>query len=389
MIFNKYLAVAVAVVLIFASLIKFNAMTTTPGVSPNTEGDWNYRALQRVDGSQNSFSFAFFGDNKNAGVTFDNLIKSLNKEKGLSFAIDAGDLVFEGELEKYHFFLNQARQIKLPLLTAIGNHETYSNGRGRYYNIFGPFYYSFTIGQSYFIVLDDANQRRLDAWQTEWLVNQLDVSQNYKYRFVVMHTPVYDPQVHKQPGEYNGLRDREFADWLSNVFQQYQVTMILESHVHGFFEGQHANIPFVLSGAAGAGLGGDEPANFFDNYVVVNVSDAGVDYRVVHFPNPGNSFINQAANDIWIYGYAYISLHYTYLIIFVALLYICLFLLYLMGRRHDRKIAEAMARSQPPKGDDPIEPIDHGSTRRRFKLKRKRGSPPRDAPPADDESPEG
>lgn len=44
--------------------------------------------------------------------------------------------------------------------------EFYANGRGNYYDIFGPFYYSFTVGPGYFIVLDDADGGGIDRWQT-------------------------------------------------------------------------------------------------------------------------------------------------------------------------------------------------------------------------------
>jgi len=67
--------------------------------------------------------------------------------------------VQDGRKEKFRFFINQIKQLNKPLLTAIGNHELRKNGRANYYELFGRFYYSFHIGNAYFIVLDDANQK--------------------------------------------------------------------------------------------------------------------------------------------------------------------------------------------------------------------------------------
>ena len=55
--------------------------------------------------------------------------------------------------------MNQIQALNKPLLTAIGNHELMDEGRGNYYDMFGRFYYSFTVGENYFIVLDDADSK--------------------------------------------------------------------------------------------------------------------------------------------------------------------------------------------------------------------------------------
>ncbi|GAH97400.1 unnamed protein product, partial [marine sediment metagenome] len=97
-------------------------------------------------------------------------------EEDVIFAIDVGDLVYDGEKEKYRFFINQIKKLNKPLLTVIGNHELKREGRANYYELFGKFYYSFVVGDSYFIILDDANTRNLDPWQMDWLKDELQKS---------------------------------------------------------------------------------------------------------------------------------------------------------------------------------------------------------------------
>ncbi|MEA3487636.1 MAG: metallophosphoesterase, partial [Euryarchaeota archaeon] len=90
--------------------------------------------------------------------------------------------------------MNQIKTLNKPLLTAIGNHELTDQGRGNYYDMFGRFYYSFTVGETYFIVLDDADSKNIDPGQMNWLENELQKSTNYSNRFVFMHVPLFDPR---------------------------------------------------------------------------------------------------------------------------------------------------------------------------------------------------
>ncbi len=176
-----------------------------------------------------------FGDNKNSITTFNNLIKRLNAEDIL-FAMDIGDLVEDGEREKFRFFLNQIRKLNKPLLTAIGNHELREGGRANYYDIFGRFYYSFTVGNAYFVVLDDANEKSIDPWQMQWLKDELKKSLRYKYRFVFMHVPLYDPRRTGFRIAHN-LKDTRFARQLNALFDRYNITMLFASHIHAYYRG--------------------------------------------------------------------------------------------------------------------------------------------------------
>ena len=60
----------------------------------------------------------------------------------------------------------------IPFLTAVGNHDL-DNGSGNYQEIFGPTYYSFQIGQNYFIVLDASTEPSFDKTQLKWLEDEL------------------------------------------------------------------------------------------------------------------------------------------------------------------------------------------------------------------------
>jgi len=320
--FSRYVAAVVVVILIATGALTLYAYLHRPN-----ETDWNYKHVQQIDRERNDFTFDVFGDNKNSIGTFKELIRDVNGDRS-SFAIDIGDLVLDGKMDKFAFFMGQARTFNKPLLTAIGNHETYANGRGNYFKIFGGFYYSFTVGQSYFIVLDDANEHNLDDWQMQWLRNELARSASYRYRFVFMHVPLYDPRT---GGAEHGLKDTEFARQLNELFDASRVTMLFTSHIHEYDKGIWGRTPYIITGGAGAELRGGDPSHCFYHYVQVHISDAGVSYNVVHLKTPTG--FGRLVHDVWLYIYAFIVIDYNDIIAYMLGAYLVLFLLYELEKR--------------------------------------------------------
>lgn len=255
------------------------------------------------------------------------MIKKLNKEN-VMFAIDVGDLVYDGEKEKFRFFISQIRKLNKPLLTAIGNHELREGGRTNYYEMFGRFYYSFTIGNNYFIILDDANEKNLDPWQIYWLENELQKSQGYKHRFVFMHVPLYDPR----KGEYeigHSLKNLSFAKNLNALFDKYDVTMLFVSHIHGYYRGVWGKTPYIITGGAGAELSGSNSQHYFYHYVKVNIWDNGVKYEIVRLKSPDFELIDRWIHDAWIYVYAFFAIHFLDLIMILALIYLGFYIVFI------------------------------------------------------------
>ncbi len=320
--FNKYVLIFIIIVLLFASGIKIHSLMTAPKTS-----DWNYHQLQKIDKSKTNFSFAVFGDNKNSVKTFNTLISKLNKENVL-FVVDDGDLVFEGDYEKFRFFLNQIKRLNKPLLTVFGNHDAKDEGRVAYYNLFGPFYYSFTVGDNYYIILDDANEKRLDDEQFNWLQNELKISQKYKNRFVFMHVPLYDPR----KGRYkqgHSLEDLGFVKKLNNLFDENNVTMLFVSHIHAYYRGVWGKTHYIITGGGGAELEGSNPKHFFYHYIKVHINDSGVKYDVIKLASPDFEFFDRLTHDAWIYIYAFFAIHFIDTLLLIAVAYLSIYIIFI------------------------------------------------------------
>lgn len=253
----------------------------------NQDSNLNYNSLQKISKNESNFLFAVYGDSANSNGRFGHLINNLNG-KNVLFSLDNGDLTTSGTERQFGYFIANMKQLNAPILTNIGNHDL-NNGsdESNYIGVFGSTCYSFTEKNSYFIVLDDARADVNDA-QMNWLKSELEKSQSYKYRFVFMHIPIYDPR-YNDTGKGLCLSNSTTAKTLNTFFDKYNVTMLFTSHIHGYFRGVWGKTPFITTGGAGSPLskplnnGSNSNENYFYNYVLVNVTDGGVSYKVVGY----------------------------------------------------------------------------------------------------------
>lgn len=244
--------------------------------------DWldaNLKAIQVAD--PRNFSFAVFGDNRDDQGRFDLLIKAVNNDPSIAFSLNLGDLVNHPDEGLYRAFFGQVSRLKKPFLTVIGNHELAKDatyGRRLYAAIFGPalgpFFYSFQIGQTYLIVIDNANNQGPDKQQQDWLISELDKARSFRSRLIFMHIPLYDPR-----GK-NHCLPRADADRLLALFQKYRVSQIFAGHIHGYFRGDWGGIPYSITGGAGAPLAGADPTHYFFHYLKVRVTPKGCNISI-------------------------------------------------------------------------------------------------------------
>ncbi|KFZ21898.1 Metallophosphoesterase [Thermotoga neapolitana LA10] len=297
--------IGIAFTLIGLSVLKI--LDTYMFVIP--ERDLIYKNIRRIEKEKltDNFTFVVFGDNKNSISTFSKLISAVNEDPVVSFAINTGDMVFDGSVFKWGLYLKQLKRFKVPVLHVPGNHDL-ADDPGNYLKIFGPLYYSFHVGNSYFIVLNNANEKCVDSYQLAWLEGELEKSRSYKYRFVFMHVPIYDPRVKKQPG--HSMKDLKNALTLLNILKKYDITMVFAGHIHGYFRGEWNGVPYIITGGAGAELFGTNPEHYFYHFIKVHVSPKGVNYEVIKLPTPDFNIVDRIFHTFWIYTYSFVLQNY-------------------------------------------------------------------------------
>jgi 3',5'-cyclic AMP phosphodiesterase CpdA len=268
----------IKILLASVCILLFIGITLWNSYAPLPIQDWNRKELSRINvADPNDLTFAVFGDNKGNESIFEPLLRDVDHDMEIAFAIDCGDLVQKGKVGLYRRFLKQVQEnLAIPLLTVIGNHDL-NGGSATYRKIFGPTYYSFQVGQSYVIVLDATTESGFDKAERQWLEEELRRAQASAARFVFMHVPVFDPR----GGKYHkSLPEKDQKDLL-NLFRRYKVTQLFASHIHGWFSGVWEDVPYTIAGGAGARLQGSDPQHFFHHYVKVHVHNGEAQMTVI------------------------------------------------------------------------------------------------------------
>ena len=305
---------------------------TIDGILPVGSGNWNGKQIDRIRsvGGSSRFCFAVMGDNKNGFGTFQGIIRDINRREPL-FALDIGDLVFDGEKEKYRIFYGQIQKSKVPFLVAVGNHDIREGGRTNYFNIFGDFYYSFSYGNSLFIVLDDANEKYLDKQQMEFLKSEL--ARNFEHKFVFMHVPPFDPRafninvpgiIHKEIKPEHCLSNHKNARKFMNLVSRYKVAAVFNSHIHGYFSEKENGVNYIITGGAGAEMFFSDPQHYFYHYVQACVDGDRVSYEVIKFHSPDFNKIDRFSYVAWLYFWYFVISHKITIILSLVILVLVL-----------------------------------------------------------------
>ncbi|SPD73924.1 hypothetical protein PITCH_A2030068 [uncultured Desulfobacterium sp.] len=232
---------------------------------------WNKRNLKMIHvADPDNFIFSAFGESNDTANVFVNMLKMIDHDPDILFAVSLGNSVHSGNKEDYRYLLRQIRDnLGMPLLTVVGAHELKGKGENLYQDIFGPLYYSFPIGNTWFIILNDANGQGVDPEQNRWLENQLVSSQGYGIRIVFMHVPLFDPR----GAPFHECLPEQSAAGLLKLFQQYRVTHIFASGIAGLFTGQWQGIPYTITGGAGSSLSDDDPDHYMFHSLKINISN--------------------------------------------------------------------------------------------------------------------
>jgi len=291
-------------------------------VLPVGTGNWNEKQIQQIQSvsSSDNFCFAAMGDNKNGFKTFDLIVDDLDKKKDFLFAINVGDLVYDGEKEKYRIYYNEMSEANLPFLVGIGNHDITENGRANYFDIFGNFYYSFSYNNSLFIVLDDANQKNIDSQQMAFLESEL--KKDFRNKFVFLHVPPFDPRAYivylgaNRTAEHS-LSDKENAQKFVDLVSRYNVTTVFASHIHGYFNETLKNVPYIITGGAGGEILPSDPEHYFYHYIKFCVDGNKTNYEIVKFPSPSPNTLSRLIHSAWLYSWYYVVVHRYEIAIFV------------------------------------------------------------------------
>lgn len=138
--------------------------------------------------------FVFTGDSQRFYDEAEDLVKSVNQQAGVQFLIIAGDISDFGFGREMRWVDDHLRKLKIPYVTVIGNHDSVGNGRKAYEAIFGPLNYSFSYGDTKFIMTDtNGREYNFDGKipNMPW-VNQELRDTSTRRHVIISHVPPQD-----------------------------------------------------------------------------------------------------------------------------------------------------------------------------------------------------
>ncbi|RXS43425.1 glycosyltransferase [Idiomarina sp. 29L] len=231
----------------------------------------------RLEG-QDSYSFAVVGNiNNSVGIFERRIIPMLNKDN-IDFVISAGNAVSGGGEDKYRALRGTLSHLDMPYLLTFGANEYEEFGSFRFYDHYGPHFFSFTAGNSRLIFLDSTGKTPWQ-WQLRWL-NDILKADSSKHRFVFIgHPPVEPEDEFILAEEEDYLQPVEFRSALQQTLSNYGVDRVFSSNISMYSESEQNGIPYITTGGAG-GLVLNQDESFY-HYVKVTVNaDGSVEHSV-------------------------------------------------------------------------------------------------------------
>jgi glycosyltransferase involved in cell wall biosynthesis len=268
----------------------------------------------RLEG-QDSYSFAVVGNiNNSVGIFERRIIPMLNNEN-IDFLISAGNAVSSGGEDKYRAIRGTLSHLEMPYLLTFGENEYEEFGSFRFYDHYGPHFFSFTAGNSRLIFLDSTGKTPWQ-WQLRWLTDILKAD-NSKHRFVFIgHPPMEPAEEFILAEEDDYLQPIEFRHALQQTLSNYGVDRVFSSNISIYSEREHNGIPYITTGGAG-GLVLNQDESFY-HYVKVTVNaDGSVDHSVQELEIGQHPILKQLES-FWFFIHSLFYVGYLNFILLVA-----------------------------------------------------------------------
>ncbi|WP_148863967.1 glycosyltransferase [Marinobacter fonticola] len=270
------------------------------------------------------FSFAVVGNINNSVGVFERKIIPMLNNTNLDFVISAGNAVSSGGEDKYRAIYRTLNQLNMPYLLTFGDNEFSNFGSFRFYEHFGPYFYSFRTGNSLFIFLDSTGKTPY-RWQLRWLSDLLSQDES-KHRFAFIADPLQ--KIHQETlfdNEDEYLNNFKFRDALVKLFRQHNVDAVFSANLPLFSEQRHGPTLYVATGGAG-GLVLNNETSFY-HFVRVDVSADHIETSLKRL-NIGQHPVFKQLESFWFFIHSLFYVGYVNFLLMVCVLGLIIIKLY-------------------------------------------------------------
>lgn len=295
----------------YANLLLIAALITHQGYLHLSEAEFSDLHTEQVEAiradlaEKTDYKFAVVGNIKNSLQVFqDEMIPQLHSDD-VAFLVSAGNAVSSGDEENYRAIYDVFEHLQMPYLLTFGEQEGSNFGDFRFYDYFGPHFFSFVAGNSHFLFLDGTGKTSL-SWQMSWLERELNAS-TARHKLVFIGLPVHEPLADTPLfEETNYFADEVTRQRLRELFTRQGVDVVFSANLTLYAHQTIAGVDYVTTGGAGGLVVDDE--NSFHHYVEVSVTDQGITV-VPQRVDPAAQGWQRTAESIWsmIYSFFYVS----------------------------------------------------------------------------------
>lgn len=243
-------------------------------------------SLEKINGK---FTFAVIGDNRSGDDVYKKVL-GMVMERRPDFVINVGDqIIHPGDLSEWDNFWKLSGPVNVPYFLTVGNHDANNKKSEDLYkeqvDLPGnELYYSFTAGNSLFIVLDtyftDQN-KKITAEQYAWLEKLLE-STDRRHKFVFLHHPLYPDGF-----GFSGCLDAypKERDRLQRLLVKHRVATVFAGHLHLYLRKTFNGMSQIITGGAGAPLIAYEELGGFYHFVLMTVDGDKISGEVIDIDN--------------------------------------------------------------------------------------------------------
>ncbi|WP_235263479.1 metallophosphoesterase family protein [Nitrincola sp. A-D6] len=203
--------------------------------------------IEETLADRDSYRFAVVGNIKNSIGIFERRIIPMLNDSGVDFVVSAGNAVSGGGEDKYRALHRTLSRLNLPYLLTFGEQEHSLLGDYRFYDHYGPYVFSFVVGNSRFLFIDSTFKTDLE-WQIHWLKQELAGS-NERYRFVFSGQPLLpvDQEWLIDLGD-DYLMPESSANALKSILSEQGVDVVFSANFPIYAQQQHDGVEYVVTG---------------------------------------------------------------------------------------------------------------------------------------------
>ena len=274
--------------------------------------------------SPDQFSFAVLGNiNNSVGIFEEKIIPRLN-DSGVNFMVSAGNAVSGGGEDKYRALHGTLSHLDIPYLLTFGQHEYENFGSFRFYEHFGPHFFSVPIANSRLVFLDSTGKTPW-KWQLRWLEDLLE-GDDVQHTFLFTGHPLMrngKDNLFVEPEDY--LQPEAFREGLMRLIRAHDVAAVFSANLSLYAQEEQHDTLFITTGGAG-GLVLNNEASFY-HYVRVEVNGDQLNTKLVRIDSAQNPILKRLEG-LWFFFYSLFYVGYVNFILLVSVLAIITIKLY-------------------------------------------------------------